>query len=272
VKLDDYKNEFGVVFTGKLIAPRKGLVSLLPLQRRRRAHPHRRQGSRRLRRHPSRRRHQGKGHPCSTKERTNSASNTSRAAATSNSTPPGKARTSRSRRCRNGCIRTGKAAPKKKEFDPIPARREGRAGHLPQLHPGRRQSRHRRRLSRRHQPRVERREHEPRPHLARRFHRRRQALELTRRRPSEKPLGYDVLQPTGEVTPAFFVTDKPDAAWPKPGTKRSATTASNGKATRSTPNAPPPSATPGREPRSRRPSPPKATATSPMATPNSSAP
>ena len=24
-----------------------------------------------------------------------------------------------------------------------------------------------------------------------------------------------MLQPTGEVTPAFFVTDKPDAAWPK---------------------------------------------------------
>jgi azurin len=31
----------------------------------------------------------------------------------------------------------------------------------------------------------------------------------------EKPLGYDVIQPTGEVTPAFFVTDKPDADWPK---------------------------------------------------------
>jgi len=31
----------------------------------------------------------------------------------------------------------------------------------------------------------------------------------------EKPLGYDVLQPTGEVTPAFFITDKPDAAWPQ---------------------------------------------------------
>ncbi len=30
----------------------------------------------------------------------------------------------------------------------------------------------------------------------------------------QPPLGYDVLQPTGEVTPAFFVTDKPDAAWP----------------------------------------------------------
>lgn len=31
----------------------------------------------------------------------------------------------------------------------------------------------------------------------------------------EKPLGYDVLQPTGEVTPAFFVTEKPEAEWPK---------------------------------------------------------
>ncbi|MFN0079645.1 MAG: PA14 domain-containing protein [Prosthecobacter sp.] len=31
----------------------------------------------------------------------------------------------------------------------------------------------------------------------------------------QPPLGYDVLQPTGEVTPAFFITDKPDAAWPK---------------------------------------------------------
>ena len=31
----------------------------------------------------------------------------------------------------------------------------------------------------------------------------------------EKPLGYDVLQPTGEVTPAFFLTEKPDAEWPK---------------------------------------------------------
>ncbi len=30
----------------------------------------------------------------------------------------------------------------------------------------------------------------------------------------EKPLGYDVLQPTGEVTPAFFISDKPDAEWP----------------------------------------------------------
>lgn len=31
----------------------------------------------------------------------------------------------------------------------------------------------------------------------------------------EKPLGYDVLQPTGEVTPAFFIAEKPDAEWPK---------------------------------------------------------
>jgi azurin len=31
----------------------------------------------------------------------------------------------------------------------------------------------------------------------------------------EKPLGYDVFQPTGEVTPAFFITEKPDAEWPK---------------------------------------------------------
>ena len=30
----------------------------------------------------------------------------------------------------------------------------------------------------------------------------------------EKPLGYDVVQPTGEVTPAFFITDKPDTKWP----------------------------------------------------------
>lgn len=31
----------------------------------------------------------------------------------------------------------------------------------------------------------------------------------------QAPLGYDVIKPTGEVTPAFFVTDKPDAEWPK---------------------------------------------------------
>jgi len=31
----------------------------------------------------------------------------------------------------------------------------------------------------------------------------------------QAPLGYDVLQPTGEVTPAFFVIEKPDAEWPK---------------------------------------------------------
>lgn len=30
----------------------------------------------------------------------------------------------------------------------------------------------------------------------------------------EKPLGYDVFMPTGEVTPAFFSTDKPEADWP----------------------------------------------------------
>ncbi len=31
----------------------------------------------------------------------------------------------------------------------------------------------------------------------------------------EKPLGYDILQPTGECTPAFHITDKPEAEWPK---------------------------------------------------------
>ena len=30
----------------------------------------------------------------------------------------------------------------------------------------------------------------------------------------QPPLGYDVLKPTGEVTPAFFIAEKPDAAWP----------------------------------------------------------
>lgn len=30
----------------------------------------------------------------------------------------------------------------------------------------------------------------------------------------QKPLGYDVVQPTGEVTPAFLITGKPDAEWP----------------------------------------------------------
>ena len=30
----------------------------------------------------------------------------------------------------------------------------------------------------------------------------------------QPPLGYDVLQPTGEITPAFFITDKPESAWP----------------------------------------------------------
>jgi hypothetical protein len=50
--------------------------------------------------------------------------------------------------------------------------------------------------------------------------------------------------PTGEVTPAFHITDKPETAWPAwDKAKRHA--ALNGKATRSTPNAPRPSATPG---------------------------
>ena len=31
----------------------------------------------------------------------------------------------------------------------------------------------------------------------------------------QPPLGYDVLQPTGEVTPAFHIAEKPDAQWPK---------------------------------------------------------
>lgn len=31
----------------------------------------------------------------------------------------------------------------------------------------------------------------------------------------EKPLGYDVLMPAGMVTPAFFATEKPDAEWPQ---------------------------------------------------------
>jgi plastocyanin len=31
----------------------------------------------------------------------------------------------------------------------------------------------------------------------------------------QNPLGYEVLAPTGEVTPALFVADKPDAEWPK---------------------------------------------------------
>lgn len=31
----------------------------------------------------------------------------------------------------------------------------------------------------------------------------------------QPPLGYDVLSPTGEVTPALFVTEKPEAEWPK---------------------------------------------------------
>ncbi|MBE2283688.1 MAG: hypothetical protein IAE77_09560 [Prosthecobacter sp.] len=31
----------------------------------------------------------------------------------------------------------------------------------------------------------------------------------------EKPLGYDVILPTGEATPALFVADKPDAEWPR---------------------------------------------------------
>ena len=30
----------------------------------------------------------------------------------------------------------------------------------------------------------------------------------------QSPLGYDVLKPTGEVTPAFSTAEKPDAAWP----------------------------------------------------------
>ncbi len=31
----------------------------------------------------------------------------------------------------------------------------------------------------------------------------------------QPPLGYDVIQPTGEVTPAFFITEQPSAEWPK---------------------------------------------------------
>jgi azurin len=31
----------------------------------------------------------------------------------------------------------------------------------------------------------------------------------------EKPLGYDVFQPSGEVTPAFFITEKPESEWPR---------------------------------------------------------
>jgi plastocyanin len=30
----------------------------------------------------------------------------------------------------------------------------------------------------------------------------------------QPPLGYDVLTPSGDVSPAFFVTDKPESAWP----------------------------------------------------------
>ena len=29
-----------------------------------------------------------------------------------------------------------------------------------------------------------------------------------------KPLGYDTFKPTGEASPALFITDKPDSAWP----------------------------------------------------------
>lgn len=32
---------------------------------------------------------------------------------------------------------------------------------------------------------------------------------------AQPPLGYDVLKPTGDVTPAWFITDKPDAEWPQ---------------------------------------------------------
>jgi hypothetical protein len=32
---------------------------------------------------------------------------------------------------------------------------------------------------------------------------------------AQPPLGYDVMQPTGEATPAFFTADNPDAEWPK---------------------------------------------------------
>jgi plastocyanin len=32
---------------------------------------------------------------------------------------------------------------------------------------------------------------------------------------AQPPLGYDVVKPTGEVTPAFFISDKPAAEWPK---------------------------------------------------------
>ncbi len=30
----------------------------------------------------------------------------------------------------------------------------------------------------------------------------------------QSPMGFDVLKPTGEVTPAFFIAEKPDAVWP----------------------------------------------------------
>lgn len=32
---------------------------------------------------------------------------------------------------------------------------------------------------------------------------------------AQPPLGYDVFKPAGEVSPAFFIADKPDAAWPR---------------------------------------------------------
>ncbi len=64
----------------------------------------------------------------------------------------------------------------------------------------------------------------------------------------ETPLGYDVLRPTGEVTPALFTSRTNLNPNGRNGTRQTASRASSGKATRSTKNARPPSATTGTTP------------------------
>jgi azurin len=248
----------------------EGLLPLLPRQRRRRAHPHRRQGSRRIRRHPSRRRHQG--------ER---ASHWKRAhefrleyfqgggdidlyaawkGADFQITPLSKWLHPELEGRRE----------KEKEFAPIPLV----VTDEPVIYRNFIQGAGNRGIGVGYPGGINLAWSAESMNLALVW--RGAFIDAARHWNSrggghEKPLGYDVLQPTGEVTPAFHVTDKPDAAWPKwdkakryEGFKWKGYTldAKRFPTFRYT----------WQEAEIEEPSPPKATATSPMGTPNSSAP
>ena len=120
-------------------------------------------------------------------------------------------------------------------------RREG-AGHLSQLHLRRRQSRDRRRLSRRLQYRLERREHESGAGLARRLHRRGAALERSRRR---RPASARVrrFSPERRAVPSPYSHRRAPNGPSRP--KATAPRTTSGKATSSTRNVSPPSFTGG---------------------------